>query len=433
MIEHIKIPLVFDHPFKSNVWFPNYAGTDINDIHRSTRFQRQIPWILQTFDPLLSIHSAHEIDNLDWFIYPVSMNEPYYQVRSLIGNYHHDYGFWSFISPPVIKSLREKKGWILIDATLEPLRDDDLANVLKAIDDCSEFPNDRILINVSSLKHVNHPQVVSLPSWLELHYCGTGIHEYKDEKKLADRRGEGIKKSWTLLGSRLFDLRSDYKPSKKRFSLFQQRWYKHVGSAVLMFLMDKADFFKFGHVTADELDSFSEYFVGLGGYKIWKNVGESLELKHSDDVLDPVTFVVDYQKASNLNIVVEAYYYDDVVDWSMITEKIWRNVGYRKPFIVVGQKGLLDKFHTLGYKSFHPHINESYDREADESRVLKAFLQIKKFIEMSEDEVKDLLLKFEDIHNHNDYNFQKRVSSTYFLFLAMSKNDTDSIRQFTFS
>ena len=426
MIDKIPIPLVYDHPFKSNVWHPNVTGSEPNDIYRSERFHRQIPWVLQTFDPLLSVHSKYDIPSLEWFIYPVSMNEPYYQVRSLIGNYHHDYGFWSYISPPVIEALRQKKGWIFIDATLEPLRDRDLEQILPALSDASEFPNDRILINVSSLKYVNHPQVVSLPSWLEIHYCGAGIREYTDTHLTG-----GVPREWTYLGERLIDQSVPHNMNKKKFCLFQMRWWKHKGSAILLYLMGKDNQFNHGYTTANEIDKFEELFCNISAHSMLPDKVKDFSLQNSEEIIDPVQNLVDYQKSSCYNIVIEAYYENDVVDWPMITEKIWRNVGYRKPFIVVGQRHLLKKFHELGYKSFEQIIDETYDLEPDEIRVFKVYNEIKKLNNRSQSSLEEICNSLDYIFNHNDHNFQKRVSSTYRLFQSMSNNDTHFIRNFT--
>ena len=426
MIDKIHIPLVYDHPFKSNVWHPNVTGSEPMDIYRSERFHRQIPWVIQTFDPLLSVHSKYDIPSLDWFIYPVSMNEPFYQLRSLIGNYHHDYGFWSFISPLVIEALREKKGWILIDATLEPLRDQDLKQILSALSDVSEFPNDRILINVSSLKYVNHPQVVSLPSWLEIHFCGAGIHEYKDTHLVG-----GVPRDWTYLGERILDISYSQKMDKKKFCLFQMRWWKNKGSAILLYLMGRDNQFIHGYTTANELDKFQEFFKDISAHSMLPKKLKDFSLQNSEEIIDPVDNLIDYQKSSSYNIVVEAYYENDVVDWPMITEKIWRNVGYRKPFIVVGQRHLLKKFHELGYKSFDEFIDESYDSESDDIRVFVAYNEVKKLNRMSQTDLENLCGSIDHIYDHNDHNFQKRVSSTYRLFQSMSKNDIDFIRNFT--
>ena len=55
---------------------------------------------------------------------------------------------------------------------------------------------------------------------------------------------------------------------------------------------------------------------------------------------------------------------------------------------MIGQRHTLKKFHSLGYKSFHPWINESYDAKGDKSRFHYAFVEIQKLITMSEENLR---------------------------------------------
>ena len=218
---------------------------------------------------------------------------------------------------------------------------------------------------------------------------------------------------------------------KKKFCLFQMRWWKNKGSAILLYLMGRDNQFIHGYTTANELDKFEEFFKDISAHSMLPKKLKDFSLQNSEEIIDPVDNLIDYQKSSSYNIVVEAYYENDVVDWPMITEKIWRNVGYRKPFIVVGQRHLLKKFHELGYKSFDEFIDESYDSESDDIRVFVAYNEVKKLNRMSQTDLENLCGSIDHIYDHNDHNFQKRVSSTYRLFQSMSKNDIDFIRNFT--
>ena len=112
------INLVYDHDWKPNIWFPKITGYRIKDIHYCEDFDRQIPWILQFFQPDLNIISPNEIDTVDSFIYPVLMQEPYIQIRTLQQNHHEDFGFWSLVNPKVLEAIRNGKGRVLVDATM---------------------------------------------------------------------------------------------------------------------------------------------------------------------------------------------------------------------------------------------------------------------------------------------------------------------------
>ena len=114
--------------------------------------------------------------------------------------------------------------------------------------------------------------------------------------------------------------------------------------------------------------------------------------------------------AIDFNLVIEAYFSDNVIDWPLITEKIWRNIACKKPFVVIGQKDTLKWFNQLGYQSFHPMINETYDQtSSDYERFMRAFIEAKKVIESSSSEMKSLLNDCEPIFLHNQKNFENRV------------------------
>ena len=47
--------------------------------------------------------------------------------------------------------------------------DSTLKLILYSLEDCSEFPNNRIILNSFSQTYNKHPKVFSLPSFLETH------------------------------------------------------------------------------------------------------------------------------------------------------------------------------------------------------------------------------------------------------------------------
>lgn len=411
----INIPLVYDSD-DPNIWIPVRDDLDQYDQHYSVKFKRQMPWLLQTFQPMLSVIKPDDIDSVEWFIYPVLMTEPFFQIRSLILNHHRDFGFWSFVSDKVIESLKAKKGWILIDATMEPLKTQDLELIIKELSKPSQFPNDRIIINAPA--NVKHSQVVNLSSFLETHFCCRHLFSVPDDYKLAGgklSRGDIYVPKWNETEPPTSS-RVDLEP--RRFCSFQMRWWKHQGCAHLLALLSKLNYFKKGYVTADGIEDFEELFYSVRhkDYRILQLGDEPGRLENKEDIIPPVEYLHSYILAAGFNAVTEAYYDELDLDFVMITEKIWRNIANRKPFVVIGQKHTLKKFHSLGYKSFHPLIDESYDNRADSSRFHYAFAEIQKLINMSDESFDKFLQDVSHIHDHNSKNFEHRVTKSYSYF-----------------
>jgi hypothetical protein len=102
-----------------------------------------------------------------------------------------------------------------------------------------------------------------------------------------------------------------------------------------------------------------------------------------------------YQKTS-ISLAVES-----VSTGSMffMAEKISKPMMATRPFIVFGIKGYVKHLNQLGYKTFHPYIDESYDDiEDDIQRWQKAFEQV---IKLQSQDCQRLYIDLEDRLIHN--------------------------------
>ncbi len=105
-------------------------------------------------------------------------------------------------------------------------------------------------------------------------------------------------------------------------------------------------------------------------------------------------------------------------EYKSVTEKVCKPMVNFLPFLFVSFKGALAWLRYLGFKTFSPFIDESYDDEPDESmRVQMIYTEIKKLCTMSKEELHNWYWQMEDIllHNHNH-------------LLEFYKNDTHGIK-----
>ena len=94
-----------------------------------------------------------------------------------------------------------------------------------------------------------------------------------------------------------------------------------------------------------------------------------------------------------------------------VTEKTYRNIIYKKPFIILGQPRQLEFLHKLGYKTFSPIINESYDTYEDSAeRFYMVMKEIKRLCSKSKEELIEMFKQVDDVLNYN-YNlyFSKQL------------------------
>ena len=413
------INLVYEHEWKPNVWFPMITGYLEEDIHYCGRFKRQIPWILQVFLDDINIISPDEIDTVDSFIYPILMQEPYVQVRTLIANHHDDFGLWTYINQKVIDSLRNGKGIVLIDITMEPISSSDMDQVLESLKDCSQYPNDRIHLNISDQRCIDNVNYHCFPSFLEIHFCSRHLYDVHDTF-LPDLN----QPNKTFRYKPPLDYEHPKHPDicqnslksyeSKRYLLLNKRTDKHLGAVCITYLLDRYDLLKHGLVSLDyQGDTIPELYDQLKHTTNDTNFSEVTvnALKTAKDhTTDDFLIISKAHEATRFNLVVEAYFSDNIIDWPLITEKIWRNVASEKLFVVVGQKDTLKWFHQLGYKSFHPLIDESYDQiTSDFHRIIESFKQAKRLIEMPEKKFDELENSSSHIFIHNQKNFEKRI------------------------
>lgn len=152
----------------------------------------------------------------------------------------------------------------------------------------------------------------------------------------------------------------------------------------------------------DMLNALSDYKllddIEWSWHKSWSNPPLNAELEHllpktlelphdvppSSAIFAPGPEFYAVFNTTYFDLVPETFYYNDKFqrddyDWwktIFITEKTWRCMYNKRPFIIAGNKGTLAHLHSLGFKTF-PHIfDESYDDLSDQYRLEQILLQI---------------------------------------------------------
>jgi hypothetical protein len=136
--------------------------------------------------------------------------------------------------------------------------------------------------------------------------------------------------------------------------------------------------------TKEELDHFADQDSG------------KYQMRLNDDV------VLD----TWVSVISEASFAEDTC---FISEKTFKPITLYHPFIIYGNKYSLKYLRNLGYKTFHPFIDESYD-ELDSWQRLDAIVDsIRKITEIPLEDRIDWFCSMKDILNHN---FEKLKENT---------------------
>lgn len=108
---------------------------------------------------------------------------------------------------------------------------------------------------------------------------------------------------------------------------------------------------------------------------------------------------------SYFNIVTETEYIEPTLRFS---EKIFKPIIYKQPFILYSVPFLLKHLRSLGYKTFHPFIDESYDEITDsEERMRVLNREVKRLCSLSLKEIHKWYIDMKEILIYNFEHFQK--------------------------
>jgi hypothetical protein len=115
----------------------------------------------------------------------------------------------------------------------------------------------------------------------------------------------------------------------------------------------------------------------------------------------------DWYSDTYINLVTETFFGPNV----FLSEKIFKPISNLQPFIVLGDYHTLFELRRLGFKTFEPFIDESYDNEiSQKNRITKIEIEIEKLKNKSISEIHDWYYSIKDILIYNQkhlYSFEK--------------------------
>jgi hypothetical protein len=100
-----------------------------------------------------------------------------------------------------------------------------------------------------------------------------------------------------------------------------------------------------------------------------------------------------------IHILSETNFYETGL---YLSEKTWKPIGHLQPFIMVNKPGALKELHRLGFKTFTPFINESYDDiQNDTERMEFIYSEIMRLNSLSFEEIHEWYKSIWDILIYN--------------------------------
>lgn len=127
-------------------------------------------------------------------------------------------------------------------------------------------------------------------------------------------------------------------------------------------------------------------------------------LKNEDIDNDITDF---YYKESLISVVSETMFFEN--NGRFLSEKTFKPIAYKHPFIIIGPYKTLSLLKELGYKTYEPFIDESYDNEKNPlARMQLIIKELKKLSKMTENEIMEFKKNTYGIATHNFMHLLKR-------------------------
>ena len=152
---------------------------------------------------------------------------------------------------------------------------------------------------------------------------------------------------------------------------------------------------------------------------------------------NPVTVIQDdidaYYSNSYFSVISETIFHahsegngtiSDAFNSRFLSEKIFKSIVAKHPFIVSGQYQILQALRNQGYQTFHPYIDESYDQiEDDDERMDAIVKEIGRLCEQSVEQWQEWMANVKSIVEYNyKYNQETRSfavkNSAYYTLLS---------------
>jgi len=140
--------------------------------------------------------------------------------------------------------------------------------------------------------------------------------------------------------------------------------------------------------------------------------------------------LLELHKRSLISVICETKFDEDEIS---VTEKTYKAIAYKHPFIIIGPKFFLRYVKELGYKTFHPYINESYDDIEDPMARFEAIIaELKRLASLTKSELNQIQRELSliadynhSIHNRNYENLD--CKTTLFPYINQFEKNIENI------
>lgn len=207
--------------------------------------------------------------------------------------------------------------------------------------------------------------------------------------------------------TRIEDFESNLTKKDKKFLMLNRNWKMHRleliktlrDNGLLEDSLVSWDKNMFSH---SEARAFIEKYNDAELMEIMKNNSSILDYPDIANVHGYGFETKEIYLQSFFHIVGETIYYQDDIPSGYVSEKPFKPMAHFQPFIFAGPAGVIKHLNELGFKSFHPYIDETYDSITDDNERMKAISnEVIRLGKLTKDEMIDITLKLKSVLYHN--------------------------------
>ena len=355
----------------------------------------------------LELKAMTEFDFDAWYcLFSCERSFKIYKIKDLVGE-------------KVFKKIIKKQAFLVLDNTLEPFE--------KSIDTIYE--------NIVIEEKIPASQVILLTNMYDAKTYVDALAKKLNQDSIRifwySVFEQDLKNAINHIYNDVFPTTLTLKKYHKKFLYFNRRWRLH--RPFLITLLYSRDLIEHGYVSfgpCDNTDTWNHRWPQLINYFRTDSVmTELLDKNQSVKQLPPLFLDTDelhinraeatpntnqYYEDSYFSVVSETTYFTKWYSSArFLSEKAFKPIAMRHPFILVSVPNSLDIYRIMGYKTFSPFIDEQYDQELDDGkRMLMILDEIERLCNLTESELSAFLLNVKDIC---DYNYDVLMSKTQFI------------------
>jgi hypothetical protein len=337
------------------------------------------------------------------FLYELNWTTFHY--RDKFHNFHGADGFFdnNEIHKEVLFRIRNRTAYFLITVLYEGYMDDDF------LDHMSDY---------FTSKSIPLTQIIYLSN------CYNGKEIYKDYCQRKNKLAEMNMEYFPIFRIDKCDVQSalnkitEYKTGtrKKTFLCFNRRYNDH--RLMLYLQMVKTGLIDQSYYSMDKtqpesnrsfvdnckylLSRFADMDLNAADVLVADNLlplildNPNFNNYPMEQSVDPVQH---FYNNSLVNIVTETYFFNNIIH---ITEKTYKPIAFKQPFVMIAAPGSLQHVKDMGFKTFNEFWDESYDQEKDHKIRFRKILKVLEEVNSWSDEIKaDFTYVVKDILEYN--------------------------------